>query len=91
MMEPIIEKLGKGAESKFNGDRVWVGGTGGTYAEFCVASIDNTHELPDSISFGQEASLFVPARTAYRGLLGRVLQKLVIPYWCMVVVVQLVF
>ena len=73
----IIEKLGKGAESKFKvGDRVWVGGTvTGTYAEFCVASIDNTHELPDSISFGQGASLFVPARTAYRGLFTRVSTK----------------
>ena len=73
----IVEKLGKGAETKFKvGDRVWVGGTEtGTYAEFCTANIENVHKLPDFLTYAQGASVFVPAKTAYRGLFTRVSTK----------------
>lgn len=49
--------------------RVYLSGSlTGTYAEYCLASPDQVHRLPDSVTFEEGACLGVPCATAYHAL-----------------------
>jgi len=51
------------------GDRVYVcGSLTGTYAEFALCKASSVHLIPDNISFGQGAAIYIPYYTAYRAL-----------------------
>lgn len=51
------------------GERVYLSRSlTGTYAEYCLASRNQIHHLPDSCSFLEGAALGVPASTAYHAL-----------------------
>jgi NADPH2:quinone reductase len=50
------------------GDRVYVAGAAGTYAEQVLCKESQVHPLPDSISFAQGAAMGVPYGTAYRAV-----------------------
>jgi NADPH:quinone reductase len=70
----VVESVGDGVSAWKAGDRVYVAAflaKAGTYAEKIAVSAGHVHELPDSVSFAQGASLGVPAATAYRALVIR--------------------
>jgi len=51
------------------GDRVYTARTlTGAYAEYALALEEQVHSLPEKISFGQGAGVWVPYGTAYHGL-----------------------
>lgn len=51
------------------GERVYLSRSlTGTYAEYCLASPNQVHRLPDNCSFLEGAALGVPASTAYHAL-----------------------
>lgn len=64
----VVEKVGDGVSLK-PGMRVYVADSmSGTYAEGCLCTADQVHELPENVSFEQGAGVFVPYATAYRAL-----------------------
>jgi NADPH2:quinone reductase len=69
-----VESVGDGVTDWAPGDRVFIAALGawhGTYAERMVCTPSQVFRLPDHVSFGQGASLGVPAATAHRALFGK--------------------
>src|SRR6267142_699834 len=65
----IIEAVGDGVKKVKKGDRVYTAKTvTGAYAEYALALEEQVHTLPDKISFGQGAGVWVPYGTAYHAL-----------------------
>ena len=69
-----VDSVGAGVTGWAPGDRVYIAALGarhGTYAERMVCTSQQIFRLPDRVSFGQGASIGVPAATAHRALFGR--------------------
>jgi len=69
-----IESVGAGVTNWKAGDRVYIAALGawhGTYAERMSCTPEQVFPLPDHVSFGQGASLGVPAATAHRALFAK--------------------
>jgi NADPH2:quinone reductase len=65
----VIEAVGDGVKKVKKGDRVYTAKTlTGAYAEYALALEEQVHPLPEKISFGQGAGVWVPYGTAYFGL-----------------------
>ena len=65
----VIEAVGDGVKKVKTGDRVYTARTlTGAYAEYALALEEQVHSLPEKISFGQGAGVWVPYGTAYHGL-----------------------
>jgi NADPH2:quinone reductase len=65
----VIEAVGDGVKKVKPGDRVYTARTvTGAYAEYALALEEQVHTLPEKISFGQGAGVWVPYGTAYHGL-----------------------
>lgn len=72
----VIDQVGSSVTGWSAGDRVYISGTAigkahGAYAELAVCEPAQVHRLPERITFGQGAGLFVPYVTAWRALFGR--------------------
>lgn len=63
-------RAGEGASWKA-GDRVYVTGGDGMYAQYALCGAGACHALPEHVSFAQGAALGVPFATAYRALFQR--------------------
>lgn len=64
-----VEAAGEGANHFKPGDRVYVARTlTGAYAEYALATPQQVHPLPASISYAQGAGIWVPYGTAYHAL-----------------------
>jgi NADPH:quinone reductase len=62
----IIASVGSGVKKVKAGDRVYTAKTiTGAYAEYALAMEDQLHLLPEKITFGQGAGIWVPYGTAY--------------------------
>ena len=69
-----VESIGDGVTGWARGDHVFIAALGawhGTYAERMVCTPSQVFRLPDHVSYGQGASLGVPAATAHRALFGK--------------------
>jgi len=65
----IIEAVGDGVKKVKKGDRVYTAKTlTGAYAEYALALEEQVHALPEKVSFGQGAGVWVPYGTAYHAL-----------------------
>ena len=65
----VIEGIGDGDRKVKPGDRVYTAKTvTGAYAEYALALEEQVHALPDKISFGQGAGVWVPYGTAYHAV-----------------------
>jgi NADPH2:quinone reductase len=65
----VVEAIGVGVKKVKPGDRVYTAKTvSGAYAEYALALEEQVHPLPDKISFGQGAGVWVPYGTAYHAL-----------------------
>src|SRR6266852_1505464 len=65
----VIEAVGDGFKKVKPGDRVYTAKTvTGAYAEYALALEEQVHPLPEKISFGQGAGVWVPYGTAYHAL-----------------------
>src|SRR5258708_10553740 len=65
----VIEATGNGVKKVKPGDRVYTARTiTGAYAEYALALEEQVHSLPEKISFGQGAGVWVPYGTAYHAL-----------------------
>ena len=65
----VVEAVGDGVKTVKPGDRVYTAKTvTGAYAEYALALEDQVHSLPERISFGQGAGVWVPYGTAYHAL-----------------------
>jgi NADPH:quinone reductase len=65
----VIDAVGDGVKKVKPGDRVYTARTlTGAYAEYALALEEQVHNLPEKISFGQGAGVWVPYGTAYHGL-----------------------
>jgi NADPH2:quinone reductase len=65
----IIEAVGDGVKKVKKGDRVYTAKTlTGAYAEYALALEGQVHALPEKVSFGQGAGVWVPYGTAYHAL-----------------------
>jgi NADPH2:quinone reductase len=65
----VIEAVGDGVKKVKPGDRVYTAKTlTGAYAEYALALEEQVHSLPQRISFGQGAGVWVPYGTAYHAL-----------------------
>jgi NADPH:quinone reductase len=65
----VVEALGDGVKKVKPGDRVYTAKTvSGAYAEYALALEEQVHALPDKVSFGQGAGVWVPYGTAYHAL-----------------------
>ena len=65
----VIEAIGDGVKKVKPRDRVYTGKTiTGAYAQYALALEGQVHPLPERISFGQGAGVWVPYGTAYHGL-----------------------
>src|SRR5260370_2287416 len=65
----VIEATGDGVKKVKPGDRVYTARTvTGAYAEYALALEEQVHALPEKISFGQGAGVWVPYGTAYHAL-----------------------
>jgi NADPH:quinone reductase len=64
-----IEAVGDGVKKVKKGDRVYTAKTlTGAYAEYALALEGQVHALPEKVSFGQGAGVWVPYGTAYHAL-----------------------
>jgi NADPH2:quinone reductase len=64
-----IEAIGDGVKKVKPGDRVYTAKTvTGAYAQYALALEEQVHSLPEKISFGQGAGVWVPYGTAYHAL-----------------------
>ncbi|MFI5142597.1 MAG: NADPH:quinone reductase [Thermoanaerobaculales bacterium] len=67
----LIEAVGDGVSKVKPGDRVYTARTvSGAYAECAIALESQVHPLPESVSFGQGAGVWVPYGTAYHALVA---------------------
>lgn len=65
----VVDSVGDGVKKVKSGDRVYVAkNISGTYAEYALALESQVHRLPDRISFGQGAGVYIPYGTAYHAL-----------------------
>jgi NADPH2:quinone reductase len=65
----IVEAAGDGVKKVKPGDRVYTAKTvSGAYAEYALALEEQVHPLPEKITFGQGAGVWVPYGTAYHAL-----------------------
>ncbi len=65
----VIEAVGDGVKKMKPGDRVYTAKTlTGAYAQYALALEQQVHSLPEKISFGQGAGVWVPYGTAYHAL-----------------------
>jgi NADPH:quinone reductase len=65
----VIEAAGDGVKKVKKGDRVYTAKTlTGAYAEYALALEEQVHALPEKISYGQGAGVWVPYGTAYHAL-----------------------
>jgi NADPH2:quinone reductase len=65
----VIAAVGDGVKKVKPGDRVYTAKTlTGAYAEYALALEEQVHALPEKISFGQGAGVWVPYGTAYYAL-----------------------
>ncbi len=65
----VIEAVGDGVKKVKPGDRVYTAKTvTGAYAEYALALEEQVHPLPEKISFGQGAGVWIPYGTAYHAL-----------------------
>ena len=65
----VIEAVANGVKKVKPGDRVYTAKTvTGAYAEYALALEEQVHPLPEKISFGQGAGVWVPYGTAYHAL-----------------------
>ncbi len=65
----VVEAVGEGVKKVKPGDRVYTAKTvTGAYAEYALALEEQVHSLPEKISFGQGAGVWVPYGTAYHAL-----------------------
>ena len=65
----VIEAVANGVKKVKPGDRVYTAKTvTGAYAEYALALEEQVHSLPEKISFGQGAGVWVPYGTAYHAL-----------------------
>src|SRR6202521_323269 len=65
----VVAVIGDGAKKVKPGDRVYTAKTvTGAYAEYALALEEQVHCLPEKISFGQGAGVWVPYGTAYHAL-----------------------
>jgi NADPH:quinone reductase len=67
----MVESVGAGVNAFKPGDRVYVIGAPGTYAEKVLVSAANVFPLPTDITFSQGAALGVPYGTAHWALFHR--------------------
>lgn len=68
----VISAVGEGVSQRSVGQRVYVAWSlSGTYAEQVLCSEEQTHPLPDGITFSQGAAIGVPYGAAYRALFQR--------------------
>ncbi len=68
----VVEKIGDGVGAFEPGDRVYtLGSHTGTYAELAITSETQLVKLPEKITFGQGAALYVPYTTAWVALFRR--------------------
>jgi NADPH2:quinone reductase len=64
-----IEAVGDGVKKVKPGDRVYTAKTlTGAYAQYALALEEQVHPLPERITFGQGAGVWVPYGTAYHAL-----------------------
>jgi len=65
----VIESVGSDVTNVKAGDRVWLSNSiTGTYAQYCLASSNSVHTLPDNYSFEQGAALWTAYATAYHAI-----------------------
>jgi NADPH2:quinone reductase len=65
----VIEAIGDGVKRVKPGDRVYTAKTvTGAYAEYALTLEEQVHRLPEKISFGQGAGVWVPCGTAHHAL-----------------------
>ena len=65
----VIEAIGNEVKKVKPGDRVYTAKTvTGAYAQYALALEGQVHSLPEKISFGQGAGVWVPYGTAYHAL-----------------------
>ncbi len=65
----VVEAIGEGVKKVKPGDRVYTAKTvTGAYAEYALTLEEQVHALPEKISFGQGAGIWVPCGTAYHAL-----------------------
>src|ERR1700730_19303168 len=65
----VIEAIGDGVRKVKPGDRAYTARTlSGAYSEYALALEEQVHPLPDKVSFGQGAGVWVPYGTAYHAL-----------------------
>ena len=65
----VIEVIGEGVKKVKPGDRVYTAKTlTGAYAQYVLALEEQVHPLPERITFGQGAGVWVPYGTAYHAL-----------------------
>src|SRR5260370_4465826 len=65
----LVEAVGDGVKRAKPGDRVYTAKTVTVaYAEYALALEEQVHSLPEKISFGQGAGVWVPYGTAYHAL-----------------------
>jgi NADPH2:quinone reductase len=65
----VVEAIGDGVKTVKPGDRVYTAKTvSGAYAEYALTLEEQVHGLPDKVSFGQGAGVWVPYGTAYHAL-----------------------
>jgi NADPH2:quinone reductase len=65
----MIEAVGDGVKIVKPGDRVYTAKTlTGAYAQYALALEEQVHPLPEKITFGQGAAVWVPYATAYHAL-----------------------
>jgi len=65
----VVEAIGDGVKKVQPGDRVYTAKTvTGAYAQYALALEEQVHSLPEKISFGQGAGVWVPYATAYHAL-----------------------
>jgi len=65
----VVEAIGDGVKKVKPGDRVYTAKTvTGAYAQYALALEEQVHPLPEKISFGQGAGVWVPYGTAYHAL-----------------------
>lgn len=65
----VVEAIGDGVKKLKAGDRVYTARTlTGAYAQYALTLEEQVHSLPEKISFGQGAGVWVPYGTAYHAL-----------------------
>jgi NADPH2:quinone reductase len=65
----VIEAVGEGVKRVKPGDRVYTAKTiTGAYAQYALTLEEQVHSLPEKVSFGQGAGVWVPYGTAYHAL-----------------------